>query len=187
MKTILVKNASWFNPYFFNGMEVERVNVYNEDGTIFGFNWIGSNNITNDVTFNFETKKAIKLNFKRIDSFYIRKDGKITIYIYHKLINYKYIGRDKKFETEMGYHVYDIYSITLNCKKILYKKVNADFVSYYSEQGNFDFEIESFIESVDSPLAKECKRISEKCEDAGVNLSYYQVERLKKVINISLK
>lgn len=187
MKTILVKRESWFNPYFFNGMQVSKVNVYNENGVIFGFNWIGSNNITNDVTFDFETKKAIKLNFGRKDSFYIRKDGEITIYIYHKLVNYKYIGRDKKFETEMGYHVYDNYLITLNCKKILHKKVNGNFESYFSEQGNFDFEIESFVESVESSFAKECRQIAEKCEDAGVNLSYYEIERLKKVINISLK
>lgn len=187
MKTVLVKSVSWYNPYFFNGMKVEKVNIYNENGVIFGFNWIGSNNITNDVTFNFETRKAIKLNFDRKDSFYIRKDGKITIYIHHELINYKYIDRKKRFETEMGFQVYDVYSISLNCKKILYKKVNDDFVSYYSEQGNFDFEIETFVESVESSFAKECKQIAGKCEDAGVNLSYYQIERLKKVINISLK
>lgn len=187
MKTILVKNVSWYNPYFFNGKEVESVNVYNENGVIFGFNWIGSNNITNDVAFDFETKKAIKLNFNRKDSFYIQKDGKITIYIYHELINYKYIGRKKRYETEMGYQVYDVYSISLNCKKILYKKVNDDFVSYYSGQSDFDFEIEVFVKSVDSSLAKECKQISEKSAEAGVNLSYYDIQRLKKVINISLK
>lgn len=187
MGTILVKKESWYNPYFFNGMKVERVNIYNETGVIFGFNWIGSNNITNDVTFDFETKKAIKLNFDRKDSFYIRKDGKITIYIYHELINYKYIGREKKYETEMGCQVYDIYSINLNCKKILHKKVNGDFVSYYSEQDNFDFEIESFVESVESSFAKECKQIAEKCKDAGVDLLYYQIGKLKKAINISLK
>ena len=187
MKTILVKKESWYNPYFLNGKEVEKVNVYNKNGVVFGFKWIGSNNITNDVTFDFETKKAIKLNFNRKDSFYIQKDGKITIYIYHELINYKYIGREKKYETEMGYSLYDIFSITLNCKKILYKKVNDDFVSYYSEQGDFDFEIESFVESIDSSFAKECMQISKKCEEAGVKLSYYDIGRLKKIINISLK
>lgn len=187
MKTILVKQSSWYNPYFFNGMEVEKVNIYNETGVIFGFNWIGSNNNTNDVTFDFETKKAIKLNFERKDSFYIRKEGKITIYIHHEFINYKYIGMDEKYKTELGYSVYDIYSITLNCKKTLYKKVNDDFVSYLSEQGNFDFEIEVFVKSVDSDFAKECKQISEKCKEAGVNLSYYDIQRLKKVINISIK
>lgn len=187
MKTILVKSVSWYNPYFFNGMEVEKVNIYNENGVIFGFKWIGSNNITNDVTFNFETKKAIKLNFDRKDSFYIRKDGKITIYIYNELVNYKYIGRDERFKTEMGYQVYDVYSIALNCKKILYKKVNDDFVSYYSGQSDFDFEIEVFVESVDSSLAKECRQIEKKCAEAGVNLSYYDIQRLKKVIDISLK
>lgn len=187
MKTILVKKESWYNPYFLNGREVESVNVYNKNGVIFGFKWIGSNNITNDVTFDFETKRANKLNFDREDSFYIQKDGKITIYIYHELINYKYIGREKKYETEMGYKLYDIFSITLNCKKILYKKVNDDFVSYYSEQGDFDFQIESFVDSIDSSLAKECKQISEKCKEAGIDLPYYNIERLKKVINISLK
>lgn len=187
MKTKLEKSASWFNPYFFDGMEVEKVNIYNENGIIFGFKWIGSNNITNNVAFDFETKKAIKLNFDRKDSFYIRKDGKITIYIHHELVNYKYIGREKRFETEMGFRVYDVYSIALNCKKILYKKVNDDFVSYYSEQGDFDFEIENFVESVDSSLADECKQISKKCAEAGVNLSFYDIQRLKKVINISLK
>ena len=187
MKTILVKKESWYNPYFLNGMEVEKVNIYNENGVIFGFKWIGSNNITNDVVFDFETKKAIKLNFNRKDSFYIKKYGKITIYIYHELINYKYIGREEKYKTEMGYSLYDTFSITLNCKKILYKKVNDDFVSYYSEQGDFDFEIEVFVKSVDSSFAKECKQISEKCTEAGVNLSYYDIQRLKKVINISLK
>lgn len=187
MKTILVKNVSWYNPYFFNGKEVESVNVYNKNGVIFGFKWIGSNDITNDVAFDFETKKAIKLNFNRKDSFCIQKDGKITIYIYHELINYKYIGREKKFETEMGYQLYDIFSITLNCKKILYKKVNDDFVSCYSEQGNFDFEIQNYVESIDTYFGKECKQISEKCGEVGVNLSYYEIEKLKKVINISLK
>lgn len=187
MKTILKRNASWYNPYFFNGMEVEKVNIYNENGVIFGFNWIGSNNITNDVTFNFETKKAIKLNFDRKDSFYIKKDGKITIYIFHGLINYQYIDRKKRYETEMGYKLYDVYSIALNCKKILYKKVNDDFVSYYSDQSDFSFEIEVFINSVDSSLAKECKQISEKSAEAGVELSFYDIQRLKKVINISLK
>lgn len=187
MKTILVKKENWYNPYFFNGKEVESVNVYNKNGIIFRFNWIGSNNITNDVTFDFETKKATKLNFDRKDSFYIQKDGKITIYIYHELINYKYIGREKKHKTEMGYSLYDTFSITLNCKKILYKKVNDDFVSYYSDQSDFSFEIEVFINSVDSSLAKECKQISEKSAEAGVELSFYDIQRLKKVINISLK
>lgn len=187
MKTILVKNVSWYNPYFFNGMEVEKVNIYDKNGVLFGFKWIGSNNITSDVTFNFETKRAIKLNFDRKDSFYIKKDGKITIYIFHGLINYQYIDRKKRYETEMGYQLYDVYSIALNCKKTLYKKVNDDFISYYSDQGDFSFEIEVFINSVDSSLAKECKQISEKSAEAGVGLSFYDIQRLKKVINISLK
>lgn len=187
MKTILTKKANWYNPYFYNGMEVEKVNLYNENGVIFGFNWIGSNNITNDVAFDFETKKAIKLNFERKDSFYIQKDKKITIYIHHDLINYKYIGREEKFKTELGCQLYDIYSITLNCKKRLYKKINDDFVPYYSAQGDFDFEIETFFESVDSSFAKECKQIAEKCNEALIKLSYYEIARLKKIINISLK
>lgn len=187
MKTILVKKESWYNPYFLNSKEVERVNVYNKNGVLFGFKWIGSNNITNDVTFDFETKKAIKLNFDRKDSFYIQKDGKITIYIYHELINYKYIGREEKYETEMGYKLYDIFSITLNCKEIHYKKVNDGFVSYYSEQGDFDFEIQNYVESIDTDFGKECKQISKKCEEAGVNLSHYEIARLKKIINISMK
>lgn len=187
MKTILVKKESWYNPYFLNGKEVESVNVYNKNGVLFGFKWIGSNNTTNDVAFDFETKKAIKLNFNRKDSFYIQKDGKITIYIYHELINYKYINRVKRYVNSSNYQLYDVYAVSLNCKKRLYKKVNDDFVPYYSEQGDFDFEIQNYVESIDTDLGKECKQISEKCKEAGIDLPYYKIEQLKKVINISLK
>jgi hypothetical protein len=69
MKTVLTKE-SMLNPYFFQGKMVESIIVYAEQGVVFSFKWIGSNNITSDVTFDFEIKRAVKENYSRKDAYY---------------------------------------------------------------------------------------------------------------------
>lgn len=192
MKTVLTKE-SMLNPYFFQGKMVESIIVYAEQGVVFSFKWIGSNNITSDVTFDFEIKRAVKENYSRKDAYYLPyKDNfgtknRVVLYIHESLIKHKYNGRVKRFENKMGHSLYNEYTITLNCKKWELLKVNNDWEYAYSEQKDHDFVIETFVESVKSKYGEECERISELCSKVGRNLSPYDIDKLRDVLIIKEK
>ena len=191
-KTILARQESWFNPYFFNGNEVNKIIIFNENGEIFNFRWLGygSNNDTDKLFFDFEIKRAIKVDFSRKYAFYhkvISRD-EFNIYIPADFIQFEDKGSIKKYENIYGHSVYQVFEIKVFCIKPTFEKqANGDYKKISQEPQWHKFEIEKFISKEKSEKGREAEEISARAKSVGVDLFPYELEKLSKVLNITLK
>lgn len=194
VKSIIKKSASWYNPYSFEGKEVDRIRFYNESGEIVSINWFGSNNDYPELNIPFEIRRAIKLNFSKKDAFYMKaKDcdhapGRIDIYIHESLLNLQNLGEKRTdYNTSIQYKTeYKIF-VNSSKKQVQYDKELDKAVYSVSdiEQrdiifcGNYRFE-----KNDEGNRLQNIMSIAKKC---GLNWSEYDIQNLEKHFELKIK
>ena len=112
--TTIQRNASYFNPYFFNGKQVSRVVFFKDGNELARINWFSLNMSNNRVPFiDFETpihnKRKIDLNTKQAYYF----DG--NVYIHADIVGFKYIESDRT-DLENEYRIRHKFQINVLCQ-----------------------------------------------------------------------
>lgn len=112
--TTIQRNASYFNPYFFNGKQVSRVVFFKDGNELARINWFSLNMSNNRVPLiDFETpihnKRKIDLNTKQ--AYYL--DG--NVYIHADIVDFKYIESDRT-DLENEYRIRHKFQINVLCQ-----------------------------------------------------------------------
>lgn len=193
VKSIIKQTLAWYNPYSFEGKEVDSIRFYNESGEIVSINWFGSNNDFPELNLPFEIRRAIKMNFTKKDAFYIKaKDcsyaSRIDIYIHESLLNLQNLGK-KKTERANCIDYITEYTISVQASKTQMKydreldKVTCNisdveqrditfYGNYRSEKSEEGMRLQNIM-----TIAKEC----------GLNWSEYDIQNLEKRFELKIK
>lgn len=193
VKSIIKQTANWYNPYSFEGKEVDRIRFYNENGEIVSVNWFGSNNDFPELNLPFEIRRALKLNFTKKDAFYIKaKDcsyaSRIDIYIHESLLNLQNLGEKRKeYNTDIRYRTEYVISVHASKKQMKLDK-ELDKVIYSTSSvelhniifsGNYRFE--------KNDEGKRLQDIRQVVEECGLDLSECDIQRLEKRFELKIK
>lgn len=191
MKTTLVKKESWYNPYFLEGKKVDYIAIFDENGVIFDFKWLGSgsNNETEKLFFDFNIKRSIKTDYSRKDAFYRHGNGDgLIIYIPANLIDWENKGEMQKYKDIYGHSVYQVFNINVLCETPEYIKLkNGDYEKINSEPKKKTFTIEKYIRTEKTDKGKYAEEILQAASSVNVPLSSHQLEKLETILNISIK
>lgn len=182
-KMIIGKTECWYRPYFINGVELDKICIYDKSGVIFGTcaaGWLEEylqqyNQDINSICID-TPKKANKINFDRQDNFYISKTDFVgkrayVLYINKNNIDVELIGTEQKEMTEGYFYEYNIYKLT--CK-------NGCYVVDYTGQEKTSFIVKSFVKTTKADKTAEYdtvkNNIKEKC-----NVDIYSIEKARQV------
>jgi len=194
INSIIKQTASWYNPYSFEGKEIDRIRFYNESGEIVSINWFGSNNDYPELRLPFEIRRAIKLKFTNKDAFYMKaKDcdyapNRIDIYIHESLLNLKNLGETKhEFETQIQYKTKYCVTVNSSKKQASYDKVHDKLIYSVSDielreiefSGNHRFE-----KNEEGNRLQEIISIAKEC---GLNWSEYDIKNLETRFELRIK
>ena len=117
----LVKSASFYNPYFFEGRQIHKICFFNSDGVIISVNWFGSNNKYPTLVIPSEIKRKNKVDFLSKTAFYVsapdKGKGYIYIYVPANLVNLQDIGESVYFDNENETQYMQNYKITVHCSE----------------------------------------------------------------------
>lgn len=196
MKTNFLTSVC-YNPFF---MENERsVNsfIFFKDNEIIcqtARGWFGnSNNNLESLSFDFEIKRAIKIDLNRKNAFYVSSKqecskGTINVYIPANMVGLNFLGEKVDFKTEREIHY--------NTEVVINTFAVKRLVEYKDKQAIRSLDIErmqaiSFFIDYRSENTKQgdiIDTIQEALKKEGItNLTSYDIERMQKVLNISIK
>jgi len=182
-----------YNPFIFNGVSVHNFNFYKDGHVLASFKWLGSNNIYESMQFEFEIKKAVKINLNRQDAFYISKrdsfnDRTFEIYIPADFVNLQFVER--KTVNACWYFIrhFDVYTLTITGEKRV-PKLDANKKLYYAiEEGTYTEQFETNTVCEDTQEWKDCNELAEKMNQAAHgNFNAYTVHDLLEKFNITEK
>lgn len=196
MQTVLIQNVDFYNPYSLetkNGfIEVENI-IFLQDGKPLIQNkvrWFGSsNNEYPKIVFDFETRKANKVNYNSANAFYTTQKNKATVYIPVSLLTeFQFDGDLLDFETETERKYLPTYSF----------KASASFKQYIiNENGSYDYiasELKpltiKFNDYYKTELTEAGERIDtiyKVLQSNNINISLYDLKQLAKIADIKLK
>ena len=182
-KMIITRKEYWYRPYFINGVELDKIYIYDKSGVIFGTGtsgWIEEylqryNKDIDSICID-TPKKANKVNFDRQDNFYISKTDFVgkrayVLYINKNNIDIEVLRTEQKEMTEGYFYKYNIYKLT--CK-------NGCYVVDYTGQEKTSFIVESFDSVTKTDKTAEYdtvkNNIKEKC-----NVDIYSIEKARQV------
>lgn len=115
-KTVLTRQASCYNPYYFQGREVSAIVFFKDGHEVFSTRWFSkpyrSNNDYPDVYFLFEIKKKRKVDLNSKEAFCVSENG-LTIYIPCHLVNYKDLGEQVSSKSDTAIHYHQVYEIEI--------------------------------------------------------------------------
>jgi len=201
----LIQSESYFNPYFFNGKQVNHLVFYDSiNGTELipnwdGIRWFGGGS-NNDyplmrLPFEFKKKNIIDLTSKQAfytsyKSKYSYDKGKIVLYIPIQLLDsFQDLGENLKFETETDKQYRHDYSFKVLAKKteFAYNKETETATYPVSDLKEFTIQFSGHYITKLKPLGKKIETITEKIKTVCPELSKYTIERMLTVCNITLK
>lgn len=201
----LVRQASYFNPMFLNGKEINHIVFYdaNEGKTLLEpdnenvrwFNSGGSNNDYPLVQFPFEFKKANKIDLTRKDAFftyyaykYNFDKGKIVLYIpIHLLTDFKDLGEEERFQTDTEINYLHNYQFTTLAQKVEPVIINDEVEWKTSELKPFNIQFHGYYRIELKPLGKKIEEITEKVKTVYPGISKYTIEQIMEVCDITIK
>lgn len=193
VKSIIKQSASWYNPYSFEGKEVDRIRFYNESGEIVSINWFGSNNDFPELNLPFEIRRAIKINFTKKDAFYIKaKDcsyaSRIDIYIHESLLNLQNSGEKKTEQTtRIDYRTEYTISVQASKKQMNYDR-ELDKVTYnISDVEQRDITFYGNYRSEKNDEGARLQNIMTIAKECGLNWSEYDIQNLEKRFELKIK
>lgn len=193
VKSIIKQSASWYNPYSFEGKEVDSIRFYNESGEIVSINWFGSNNDYPELNLPFEIRRAIKLNFTKKDAFYMKaKDcsyaSRVDIYIHESLLNLQNLGEKRTdYDTSIQYRTEYTISVQASKKQVQFdKKLDKAFYTVSDiEQRDITFYGNYHFEKNDE--GKRLQNIMTIAKECGLNWSEYDIQNLEKRFELKIK
>ncbi len=199
MKTMLTTSAG-FNPFQLNGLVVNSLNFYKEGKVIASCRWFGNNNNYYSLSFEFEIKRANRLNLERKDAFYMRcKDETVwgaeySVYIPADFVNLQDLGRSKSYSTWDCDATKQTFAVNLHGVRKQFTKVepsaktNWRDYDYIGVEGDYLEKFECNYIFTDTEEKKRCKEIAENINAAsGLNLSYYDVHKISQVYDLVKK
>lgn len=178
--------APYLNPFIYNERKVGSINFYNHEGVICSFNWFGSNNEYDNITFPFEIVRAMKPNFKRRDAWYKKEDDGIAIYIHESLVELKFIGRFELHNTWYSVATADRFAVTVEGTKRIHNHDELRTVSHVF--GTYNETFHSNTEAQETEEWKRCAALSADIKEiTGVRLGEFDVHELLQYYNITRK
>lgn len=191
MKTKLYREIC-LNPFFFEGKEINNIIFYKEGKIIANVNWFGSNNVYKSVEFDFEVKKAVKINLNRKDSYYLRNDKEwcksYDLYICSDLVELKSLGISEGAKCWYHTETHETFEIKLFGERYKYFRnelgefdrtpIKGEYIEKFSCNYNFEKTKEMVkCEKLASEMSKVCHK----------EISSYDVHDLLESFNITPK
>lgn len=200
VKTNLVKQNEWYNPYVAidekgNAYELENIVIYSENGVLLDTDrgLFGDNNRLGDVAIG-TIKRRMKRDFSIKENFIIKEeqksyriDNKYTLYIYYKNINCNFIGYsiDSLF-LRSNFTILDNYKID---DVIGFTKNKSNSIAYSEELKEAYQKVDSYnFQNNPEELEKAIKLIREKQKEYKKALEEeenYTLKDYKKMMRIS--
>lgn len=176
--TTIQRNASYFNPYFFNGKQVSRVVFFKDGNELARINWFSLNMSNNRVPFiDFETpihnKRKIDLNTKQAYYF----DG--NVYIHADIVGFKYIESDRT-DLENEYRIRHKFQINVLCQiEESYIDDQEQYRIRLSDIQKMDLVETYAVEFEPKPQLIEAKKLAEEFKSVlNVDISKYDIYKL---------
>jgi hypothetical protein len=181
MTTTLKKQSSWFNPYFLNGKQIDKIKVFNPDTeeVLFSFNWFGSNNNYPELILPLEVKNRKKLNLKDnkagqlivvVGKENLSKEKRYYLYIPSNLLEYKSEGQIKRYDNGYTSQVYDKYTI-----KVQASENNGDKVEPVSER---IFTVEEYIRTEKSSKGVKAEELYKEMQKLHIDIKLYDLQKI---------
>ena len=182
-KMIIGKTECWYRPYFINGVELDKICIYDKSGVIFETGtsgWIEEHlqRYNADIySICIDTpKKANKVNFDRQDNFYISKTDFVgkrvyVLYINKNNIDIEFLRTEQTEMTEGYFYKYNIYKLT--CK-------NGCYVVDYTGQEKTSFIVKSFDKTIKTDKTTEYDTVKNNIKEK-YNVDIYSIEKARQV------
>lgn len=189
MKNTIKKQASYFNPYFFNGLQIENIKFFDKSGVLFSVKWFtdsGSNNKYPEIELPEDIKRKNKIIFDKDVFFYVKGRDNYDLYLPINKINHSFTGEKLHYKTDTHTHYYSTVEIELLSVKEMHRiNKETDKLEYYlSEKKPHLIEVRYNYRSEQTKLGNKIQRIKEKAnQHLGIHgkLSSYQIEELIKL------
>jgi len=172
MKTKLYREIC-LNPFFYEGKEINYLNFYKEGKVIACINWFSSNNVYKTLEFDFEIKKAIKINLNRKDCFLVRNDKKwcksYDLYIYADLVQLQSVGVSEGAKCWYHIETHENFEVKLYGERYQYIKnelgkfdrvpVKGEYIEKFCSNYHFEKTKELIkCEKISADLTKVCQK-----------------------------
>ena len=184
-KMIITRAEDWHRAYFINGVEVDKICIYDKTGIIFNTGtsgWLEEylqqyRHNTDIFSICIDTpKKANKVNFDRQDNFYISKTDYFNkrvyvLYINKNNIDIEFLGTEQTEMTEGYFYKYNMYKLT--CK-------NGCYVVDYTRQEKTSFIVKSFDKAIKTDKTEEYDTVQKNIKE-NYNIDIYSIEKARQV------
>lgn len=194
MKTQLISSGC-YNPYIFNGYTVDRILFFDsvKQEMIFSVNWWGSNNYHKKLYFDFDIKKANKVDLSKKTAFFLKGESnkyeqRIFIYIPANLVPVECLGETMYNQTETEKMYRSEFSISAFCTETKWKlNENKDLI-YYEEDAKERILVASDLHRFEkTEHGQKMNTFSEIAKTNGIDISEYTFNKLSNIFNISVK
>jgi hypothetical protein len=195
METLIQQKGEYFNPYFFNGNQVQNIYFFDSEGIKANTNWFsnnGSNNDFKEFIIPSEIKRKLKVNFYLKHAFVVTTKKRhfegYNLYIPIDLFNYE-IKRDiKRFSTNLYDSYCDLLSIEIKSNERRHKlDENNNLEYYYNGLELNNINIKFNFKDIDTKHGKKCKKLAKEFSVNHNNISKYDIDRILQNYNISKK
>lgn len=187
MKTTIKQDQSFFNPYFFEGKQVQNIYFFTKEGIKANTKWFGrSNNEHPEIVFNFEIKRKLKPDFNLNHGFYLKNNERhfegINIYLPLSKFNYEIKENVLNYKASLRTSYYDILNIELKSKAKLHRLNENNKLEYYIDDLKYNLiEVRYNHRSIDTKHGKKCRKLADefnKVFNVENKISFYDVDRL---------
>lgn len=199
MKTMLTTSAG-FNPFYFEGKIVHALNFYKDGQVLASCRWFGSNNNYRSLSFDFEIKRAIRLNLDRKDAFYMKSTeysawgNEYDVYIPADFVNLQDLGRSEGYKSWDIHTTKQTFTVNLHGVRKQLTKVepsaatNWEGYKYIGVEGDYLEKFECNYIHTYTEERKKCEEIAANINaKSNMNLSYYDVYKIAQVYDLVKK
>jgi len=199
MKTYLTTSRG-FNPFHIDGKIVNSLNFYKDGKVLASCRWFGNYNNYRSIEFDFEVKKALRLNLGRKDAFYMLSDEKSAfgreykVYIYADLVGLEDCGRTDYYNTWYQTSTRQTFTVRLHGERWKYEKAEPSAETNWQDfrrvavMGDYVEKFDSNYIFTDTPEKKRCDVLAARIkEKTNVELSCFQVHDILEHFSIKEK
>jgi len=189
MNTTVSQSQIGFNPYFFNGKQIQNIYFYDNTGIVAKCRWFNDGGSNNDFKeFDLPTeniKRKNKVDYSKDVFFYIKNDERhsegINLHIPINTIPHKFLGKQLNFETKTEKNFYDVLEIELSSVKRCHRLNDLQKIEYYYDEKKLNTITIKYKYSTElKPYGDKLKDLQEKIQNALKvdHFSKYDIERL---------
>lgn len=184
----LRKTNPWYNHYFLDGKEINKILLFDPNGVVGTFKWFGSNNDFPELQIPAELKNKRKVDFNANYSFITKSEERYEkgFYLYVPISAIEHSEPTYIEEESLGrIATYKSFEIKLKAIKRLHRLDGKGGLEYYndSEFKEYSLTVRNWHSSYQLTEKDKLKKVKSKLNDSGMTISLERLQTIKKEID----